>query len=100
MKNFRIITYTAAVAVLLICIYVFLLGNEVFEGRFDNDALAWYFLAKGIFCSLLLILTVEIFELLWRWISGKCAKCGYDLRGRSAADTCPECGHQRTFDAH
>lgn len=44
----------ASVAVFLICFYSFLLGNEVFKGKFSNDSIAWYFLAKGIFCSLTL----------------------------------------------
>jgi len=54
----------AAPAVLLICIYSFLLGNEVFEGKFNNDVFAWYFLAKGIFCSLALYLLFRILETL------------------------------------
>jgi hypothetical protein len=32
----------------------------------------------------------------WRWTArlrdGRCLKCGYDLRGRSGSDRCPECG--------
>lgn len=44
----------ASCAVFLICFYVFLLGNEVFAGKFRNDYFSWYFLAKGIFCSLTL----------------------------------------------
>jgi hypothetical protein len=54
----------AAILVLGICVYSFLLGNEVFEGRFKNDAIAWYFLAKGIFCSLSLYLSADIVEIL------------------------------------
>ena len=54
----------AAILVFGICVYSFLLGNEVFEGRFKNDAIAWYFLAKGIFCSLSLYLSVDIVEIL------------------------------------
>jgi hypothetical protein len=53
---------SAAIVVFLICVYSFLLGNEVFEGKFKNDAIAWYFLAKGIFCSLALWLLVKIFD--------------------------------------
>jgi len=54
----------AAILVLGICVYSFLLGNEVFEGRFKNDAIGWYFLAKGIFCGLSLYLSAEIVEML------------------------------------
>ena len=54
----------AATLVFGICVYSFLLGNEVYEGRFKNDAIAWYFLAKGIFCSLSLYLSVDIVEIL------------------------------------
>jgi hypothetical protein len=49
-----------AVAVIVICVYTFLLGNRVFDGRFDNDGLSWYFLAKGIFCSTALYLLAVI----------------------------------------
>ncbi len=54
----------AALVVLGICLYAFLLGNKVFEGRFENDTIAWYFLAKGIFCSLSLSLSVRVLEAL------------------------------------
>jgi len=53
-----------AVLVFVICAYTFLLGNEVFEGEFKNDAIAWYFLAKGIFCSVSLSLSVRVLETL------------------------------------
>lgn len=56
----------AAVLVFLICIYSFLLGNGVFSGRFDNDGIAWYFVAKGIFCSLALYLLFKVVEALPR----------------------------------
>ena len=62
MKRFKMFVTVAAIIVLLICIYSFLVGNEVFEGNFRNDAIAWYFLAKGIFCSLALYLLVGILE--------------------------------------
>jgi len=39
----------AAVLGFLICVYAFLLGNKFFENKFENDYVAWYFLAKGIF---------------------------------------------------
>jgi hypothetical protein len=54
----------AAVAVFIICTYVFLKGNRVFEGKFVDEPLAWYFFAKGIFCSLSLVLTRELLEVL------------------------------------
>ena len=55
-----------AIAVLVVCVYSFLVGNGVFVGRFDNDAIGWYFLAKGMFCSvalyLLALITDKILE--------------------------------------
>ena len=54
----------ASVMVFLICLYSFVLGNEVFKGKFTNESIPWYFLAKGIFCSLALYLLVLIFERL------------------------------------
>jgi hypothetical protein len=57
------IVYISAVVVLMICIYAFLLGNEIFEGKFQNDPISWYFLAKGIFCSLSLYLSYRIIEI-------------------------------------
>lgn len=54
MKALKKIIPPAALAVFLICLYSFLLGNKVFEGRFENEYISWYFLAKGIFCSLAL----------------------------------------------
>ena len=62
MKLFKTLITVCALAVLLICVYSFLLGNGVFKGEFDNDAFAWYFLAKGIFCSLSLYLLVSLLE--------------------------------------
>lgn len=64
MKRLKILIYLAAIVVFLICLYTFLLGNDVFGGDFENDYFAWYFLAKGIFCSLALFLLVRIFEVL------------------------------------
>jgi formate-dependent nitrite reductase membrane component NrfD len=64
MKKLSLFVSIAAVVVLLLCIYSFLLGNEVFKGSFTNDGIAWYFLAKGIFCSLALYLLVRILEAL------------------------------------
>jgi hypothetical protein len=54
----------AALVVLIICIYSFLLGNGVFAGKFENESIAWYILAKGIFCSLSLYLSARIIEAL------------------------------------
>jgi hypothetical protein len=54
------LVYSAAFLVLGICVYAFLLGSEVFEGKFKSDPIAWYFLAKGVFCSLSLVLTREV----------------------------------------
>jgi hypothetical protein len=56
----------AAVLVFSLCVYAFLLGNGVFEGKFDNDPIAWYFLAKGIFCALSLYLSYRVLEVLER----------------------------------
>jgi hypothetical protein len=52
----------AAILVFGICAYSFLLGNGVFKGRFENDPIGWYFLAKGIFCALSLYLTQSLLE--------------------------------------
>jgi hypothetical protein len=66
MKQLKAVVITAAIVVFGICAYTFLLGNKVFEGKFDNDVFAWYFLAKGIFCSLALYLWVRVLEALSR----------------------------------
>jgi hypothetical protein len=55
MKSIRPLASVSALVVLLMCIYAFLLGNKVFEGKFENEAIAWHILAKGIFCSVALI---------------------------------------------
>ena len=39
----------AAVLGFSICVYSFLLGNKFFEQKFENDYIAWYLLAKGVF---------------------------------------------------
>jgi hypothetical protein len=62
--NLKRVISIAAILVFGICVYSFLLGNKVFEGQFENDAIGWYFLAKGIFCSLSLYLSAEIVEIL------------------------------------
>ncbi len=56
------VVIAASIVIFAICAYAFLLGNKVFEGDFDNDAIAWYFLAKGIFCSLALYFLYLILE--------------------------------------
>lgn len=63
-QRLRRVVIAAAVLVLLICVYSFLVGNGVFSGRFDNDGIAWYFMAKGIFCSLALYLLFKVVEAL------------------------------------
>ncbi|MDD5645109.1 MAG: hypothetical protein PHO00_06655 [bacterium] len=62
MKKLKLLVYMSAATVFLICLYVFLLGNEVFKGNFSNDGFAWYFLAKGIFCSVALCLLYLILD--------------------------------------
>lgn len=64
MKILKLFISIAAILVLLLCVYSFLLGNKVFTGEFANESFAWYFLAKGIFCSLALYLLGGIFEKL------------------------------------
>jgi len=64
MEKLKRITAAAAVVVMAICLYTFLLGNEVFTGKFRNDGMAWYFLAKGIYCSLTMYLLALVLELL------------------------------------
>jgi cell shape-determining protein MreD len=62
MHRLRVFADLAAAIVFLICVYVFLLGNKVFEARFENDFFSWYFLAKGIFCSFALVIMARILE--------------------------------------
>lgn len=62
MKNLKLFVSVVAIAVFLICFYTFLLGNEVFKGRFTNEGIPWYFLAKGLFCSVALYLLACILE--------------------------------------
>ena len=62
MKTQKIIVKTAGVLVFLICLYTFLEGNELFAGKFKNEIIAWYFLAKGIFCSISLFISIDILE--------------------------------------
>lgn len=62
MKLMKLLVTIAAVTVFLICFYTFLQGNEVFAGKFKNEVIPWYFLAKGIFCSVSLYLLALILE--------------------------------------
>jgi hypothetical protein len=52
----------AAVIVFVICTYAFLLGNKILEGKFENETIAWYILAKGIFCSVTLVALSRILD--------------------------------------
>jgi hypothetical protein len=70
MKSIRPLASAAAVVVLLMCIYSFLLGNKVFDGKFENEAISWYILAKGIFCAVALIALARIVDLMIERMSG------------------------------
>ena len=61
----RVVVWLAAVAVLAICVYIFVKGS-LRDGRWHEDLLAWYFLAKGIFCSISLVLSLRVVEILSR----------------------------------
>jgi len=64
MNKLKKITSAAAIVVMAICFYTFLLGNNVFAGKFSNDGMSWYFLAKGIYCSLTMYLLALVLEML------------------------------------
>jgi hypothetical protein len=64
MNGLKKIVSMAAIVVFFICLYSFMLTNGAFSGKFDNDPIGWYFLAKGIFCSLTLYLLVRVLEVL------------------------------------
>ncbi|HRZ87488.1 MAG TPA: hypothetical protein P5287_06705 [bacterium] len=64
MKRLKGAVILASFLILLICVYSFLLGNKVFEGGFENEYAAWYFLAKGLFSSIALYLLVSVLEVL------------------------------------
>lgn len=34
----------------------------MFDGKFENEAIAWYILAKGIFCSVALVALSRILD--------------------------------------
>jgi hypothetical protein len=70
MKSIRPIALPAAAIVLVLCVYAFLLGNKVFEGKFENEAIFWYILAKGIFCFVSLVATARILDVLIDRLSG------------------------------
>jgi hypothetical protein len=70
MKSIRPIALPAAVIVLVLCTYAFLLGNKVFEGKFENEPILWYIPAKGIFCFVSLIATARILDVLIDRLSG------------------------------
>jgi hypothetical protein len=57
----------AAINVFVLCAYAsvrFLFDRTT--GKFEDNAFSWYFLAKGIFCSVSLILSLRILEVLAR----------------------------------
>jgi hypothetical protein len=62
MKSIKSVAMPAALIVFVLCVYAFLLGNKVFEGKFENEAIAWYILAKGIFCSVALVALSRILD--------------------------------------
>ena len=62
MKRLKTSVCIVAIVVFLICLYTFFLGNGTFNGEFENDGISFYFLAKGMFCSLALYLLVKILE--------------------------------------
>ncbi|HEX9934160.1 MAG TPA: hypothetical protein VGB38_03100 [bacterium] len=65
-KSTKQFIQAAALMVLLICLYSYLIGNRVFRGHFENDAISWYILAKGIFCSVTLVVLAELLDLVRR----------------------------------
>jgi hypothetical protein len=62
MKSLKSVAVPAAVIVFGLCVYAFLLGNRVFDDKFENEPIAWYILAKGIFCSVALIALSRILD--------------------------------------
>ena len=80
MKSIKSVAMPAAAIVFVLCVYAFLLGNKVFDDKFENEAIAWYILAKGIFCSVALVAFRRILD-------GIIAKLGSSLarvRGEQA----------------
>lgn len=70
MKSIRPIALPAALFVLVLCVYAFLLGNKVFDGKFENEPIFWYILAKGVFCFVSLIATARILDVLIERLNG------------------------------
>jgi len=70
MKSIKSIAIPAALVVFVLCFYAFLLGNKVFDGKFENEAIAWYILAKGIFCSVALVALSRILDGIIAKLSG------------------------------
>ncbi|MEW6101869.1 MAG: hypothetical protein AB1481_06215 [Candidatus Omnitrophota bacterium] len=62
MEALRKFVISVSIAIFVICFYSFLVGNNIFQGKFDNSFIAWYFLAKGAFCSVALYLLFRILE--------------------------------------
>ena len=60
----KTVVLTAAWIVFGLCVYSFLGDQKVFEGKFENEPLGWYFLAKGIFCGLSLYMSYQVLETL------------------------------------
>ena len=58
----RFVVYAAAILVWLACFHLFLLATGLYEGQFENESIGWYILAKGIFCSLSLVLARSILD--------------------------------------
>ena len=54
--------YTVAAVVFSMCAYAYCRGTGLLEGRYKEDPLALYFLAKGIFCAMSLVLTHAVLE--------------------------------------
>ena len=64
MKRLKAGVMVVSLGVMAICLYSFLGGNKILEGKYESDYIAWYFLAKGLFCSVALYLLVRILEQL------------------------------------
>ena len=62
MKSIKSVAIPAAAVVFVICGYSFLLGNKVFDGKFENEPISWYIFAKGIFCSVALVTLSRILD--------------------------------------
>jgi hypothetical protein len=74
-------------------------GSPVYRGWFGNVALWWIALFVGFGVALLVVRVVALFTLQNRAArraayraEGRCATCGYDIRGIEFSERCPECG--------